>query len=54
MMSNLPFDRLYYYGRDRPIHVSHSRAPEKRAFHMVPTSNGRRIPRPFQQEAKTL
>ena len=24
IMANLPYDRLYYYGKDRPIHLSQS------------------------------
>lgn len=27
-MENLPVDRLYYYGADRPVHVSYG--PERR------------------------
>jgi hypothetical protein len=40
-----PFDRLYYYGRDRPIHVSFSAAASGEAFHMLTTKQGRLIPR---------
>lgn len=45
IMRNLPYDRLYYYGPDKPLHVSYSEAPAGEAFEMVLTSNGRLIPR---------
>lgn len=50
IMANLPFDRLYYYGNDRPIHVSYAEAPERLAYEMKTTSNGRRLPRPMRQK----
>jgi DNA phosphorothioation-associated putative methyltransferase len=43
----LPFDRLYYYGPERPVHVSYSRTPAGEAFSMVPSRTGKLIPRPF-------
>ncbi|SDQ80340.1 DNA phosphorothioation-associated putative methyltransferase [Paraburkholderia tuberum] len=45
IMSNLPFDRLYFYGRNRPIHVSYAARPSRLAYEMRTTSEGRRIPR---------
>ncbi|NYH17833.1 DNA phosphorothioation-associated putative methyltransferase [Paraburkholderia bryophila] len=48
IMANLPFDRLYYYGNDRPIHVSYAEAPEGLAYEMKAATNGRRLPRPFR------
>ena len=50
IMANLPFDRLYYYGNDRPIHVSYAEAPERLAYEMKATANGRRLPRPMRQK----
>lgn len=47
-VKNLPFDRLYFYGPDRPIHVSWSSAPAFLAYEMRLTITGRHIPRPFQ------
>ncbi|MBR1285378.1 DNA phosphorothioation-associated putative methyltransferase [Bradyrhizobium sp. AUGA SZCCT0177] len=46
---NLDFDRIYYYGPDRPIHVSFSEAPVRQITEMFLAGNGRRIPRPFKQ-----
>jgi DNA phosphorothioation-associated putative methyltransferase len=41
--NNLPFDRLYFYGKDRPIHISYG--PEhKRDFIVVREHAGRRVP----------
>jgi hypothetical protein len=45
---NLPFDRLYFYGSDRPVHVSYSSAPAGQAFEMVLSPTGRLTPRPFR------
>lgn len=47
IIANTPFDRLYYYGADRPLHVSYSDTPARRAFNMVETSAGRLMPRPY-------
>jgi len=44
IMENLPFDRLYFYGPDRPIHVSYAENPAREAWEMRDIG-GRRIPR---------
>jgi hypothetical protein len=47
---NLPFDRLYFYGPDRPIHVS--MGPQNRGqITGLTTVNGRRIPRQLTLDA---
>lgn len=38
-------DRIYFYGPDRPIHVSMSPTPARQFFSMLPNSTGKRIPR---------
>lgn len=43
--ANTPFDRLYYYGSNNPIHVSYSANPAAEFVEMLETSNGKRIPR---------
>lgn len=48
IIANLPFDRLYFYGPDRPIHVSYAPQPARRPYQMVVTSGTRMMPRPFQ------
>jgi hypothetical protein len=47
IIENLPFDRLYFYGDDRPIHLSYSDLPAKKATAFTLTNSGRRIPKPF-------
>ena len=47
IVRSLPFDRLYYYGPGRPVHVSYSPTPAGEAFSMVPSRTGRLMPRPF-------
>ncbi|MGT2457634.1 hypothetical protein ACU4GI_33550 [Cupriavidus basilensis] len=49
IMENLPFDRLYFYGKCRPIHVSYAEKPQAAAYEMRETTSGRRIPRPKTQ-----
>lgn len=51
IIENLPFDRLYFYGRDKPIHVSYSTEPAGQAFAMVRSASGRLMPRPYQVDA---
>jgi DNA phosphorothioation-associated putative methyltransferase len=43
--ANTPFDRLYFYGKDRPIHVSYSETPARQFVRMTTNSAGARIPR---------
>jgi hypothetical protein len=45
VVENTPFDRLYFYGKDRPIHVSYGPEKKKEAYELVLTRNGRRVPR---------
>ena len=44
IVSDLSFDRLYYYGEDKPIHVSLSDTPT-RAIVLMRTHGERRIPK---------
>jgi DNA phosphorothioation-associated putative methyltransferase len=41
----LPFDRMYLYGADRPIHISYAPSESRQAFEMALQTSGRRIPR---------
>lgn len=47
IMDNLPYDRLYYYGKDRPVHVSHSETPARQAWEMREVG-GKRVPKAFR------
>ncbi len=40
----LPFDRMYLYGYDRPLHVSYGPEPARKVYAMVPRGRGR-VPR---------
>lgn len=46
IIKNLPFDRLYFYGRDRPVHVSMSTHPAREAWQML-DAGGKKVPRRF-------
>lgn len=48
IVAHLPFDRLYFYGTDRPLHVSWSETPAGEAWEMREVS-GRRVPRRFDR-----
>jgi hypothetical protein len=48
IMENLPFDRLYFYGSDSPIHVSYSISPLREAWEVRLQSEGRKVPRAFR------
>jgi hypothetical protein len=40
----LPFDRLYFYGADRPIHVSIGPQNSRAIVEMITGASGRRVP----------
>jgi hypothetical protein len=40
-----PFDRLYYYGEGRPVHVSVGPQECRSITVMIPNASGRRVPR---------
>lgn len=43
--AHTPFDRLYFYGKDRPIHVSYSATPARQFVRMTMGAAGALIPR---------
>ena len=47
IVERLPFDRLYFYGRNRPIHVSYGPANSRAAFRMIESVRGTLIPHRF-------
>ena len=47
IVENLPFDRLYVYGKDRPLHVSYAPSGARQAFQMTLTETGHLMPRPL-------
>ena len=42
---NTPFDRLYFYGEDQPIHVSFGPNHNRQIVRMVLSTSGRLLPR---------
>ena len=46
----LPIDRLYFYGADRPLHVSHGPDHSKILVAMLTGPSGRRVPRKITLE----
>jgi hypothetical protein len=40
----LPFDRIYFYGEDRPLHVSVGPQDTRAIVSMLPGRSGRRVP----------
>jgi hypothetical protein len=50
IVTNTSFDRLYFYGYDRPIHVSYSDSPIKQVTLMIKSSSGKLIPKTITPE----
>jgi DNA phosphorothioation-associated putative methyltransferase len=42
---NVPFDRIYFYGDNRPIHISYSGNPKGEIVELIQTAKGKSIPR---------
>lgn len=47
IIANLPFDRLYYYGPSKPVHISYGPENTRAAYRMVENAKGNRLPRVF-------
>jgi hypothetical protein len=47
IIAKLPFDRLYFYGSDRPIHVSYAPSELREATEMKAGPSGRLVPRKY-------
>jgi hypothetical protein len=45
MVENTDFDRIYLYGRNKPLHVSYSKTPAKQVTLMLASASGRLTPR---------
>jgi DNA phosphorothioation-associated putative methyltransferase len=45
VFENTNVDRVYVYGKDRPIHVSYSQTPARQLVEMKLSPSGRRVPR---------
>jgi len=51
VVANTPFDRLYFYGNDKPVHVSYGPNHDKQIICMIPTKTGRLMPRVMSESA---
>lgn len=47
ILANTPVDRLYFYGSNRPVHVSYQVDGQGIAYEVVTHPTGKRTPRPF-------
>ena len=45
VFNNTPVDRLYFYGNDKPIHVSFSETGKHQFVELITRDNGRRVPK---------
>jgi hypothetical protein len=56
IVTNLNYDRIYYYGTNRPLHISCSSEPTKHLQIMKESEKGRRYPaqKAFREDAITL
>jgi hypothetical protein len=50
IVENTTFDRLYYYGESRPIHLSFSEKPVSQITLMIQSSSGRQVPKTISPE----
>lgn len=53
VIANLAYDRLYFYGKDRPIHISHGPQQSRAAYRMEVGKTGVRVPRPFAKSSRS-
>ena len=45
VVTNTPFDRLYFYGEDKPIHISYGPNQDRQVVRMILGNSGRLVPR---------
>ena len=50
VVEHTPFDRLYFYGADQPIHVSHGPEHSRQVVTLRPGPSGRLVPRTLSVE----
>lgn len=51
IIAHTPFDRLYFYGPNRPLHVSYSPSRAQLAYRMSQSRSGRLVPATYVQGA---
>lgn len=45
LVENTPIDRMYFYGPDRPLHVSYKTTPDREFYEMLTSDSGKLSPR---------
>ena len=50
IVQNTPFDRLYFYGNDKPLHVSYSAEHNRAIVLMLPSKTGKLVPQVVNNE----
>lgn len=53
IIDHIPFDRLYFYGASRPLHVSYGPQASRLAYEMRPNAKGHKTPRAWQADLKS-
>lgn len=48
IIAHTPFDRLYFYGSDRPLHVSYSPDGARQAYRLKESKSGHLLPSPLE------
>lgn len=54
IIENLPFDRLYFYGSTRPLHVSFGPSNQRAAFEIQKLEGNKIIPKSYKLKATTV
>jgi hypothetical protein len=49
VVENTPFDRLYFYGKDRPVHVSYGNSRTAQITVLKRTEQGNLVPKTMKQ-----
>jgi len=50
IQKKLPFDRMYFYGSNKPIHLSYGPDNKKQLVHMIKLKNGRLMPKVIKND----
>jgi hypothetical protein len=50
---NVSFDRLYFYGNNRPIHISYSANQKGEIVELIHTADGKSLPRVWEKKGKS-
>ena len=54
IIENLPYDRLYFYGSDRPLHVSFGPSNQRAAFEIKKLEGKKIVPKSYKLKVNTV